>query len=70
MSSFDTPAPLTKDAIKNAVAECLSENREWLRDLIQEALVEAARAEAQREADVRSALTDPAHLFPPATGRA
>ncbi|OZC03757.1 hypothetical protein [Rubricoccus marinus] len=45
------------DALKRAVTEALHENRDWLRDLVQEALETCAMDEAQREADVRSAAT-------------
>ena len=31
------------------------ENRDWLRELVQEALLEVATAEARREADLRAA---------------
>ena len=62
-----TPTPA---ALKTAVAEALRENREWLRDLVQDALVEAAQAEARREAEARAALADPRRAFPAVEGRA
>lgn len=50
------PTEPTDDAralVKDALAEVLRENRDWLRELVQEALVEAAEAEARREDDLR-----------------
>lgn len=57
MSSPDRPAPTDamREALKEAVAEALRENRDWIRELVQEALVDAANAEARREEDLRSA---------------
>ena len=51
----DTATPETRDALKEALAEVLHENRDWLRDLVQEALVEVADAADRREADLRAA---------------
>lgn len=65
MTEFDTPA--TRALVKDAVASALHDNRDWLRELIQEALVEMAHAEARREADVRIHETRP---FPVPHGRA
>ncbi len=70
MPSSDTLDPITKDALKDAVAEALRENREWIRDLVQEALVEAADAEARREDEVRAALADVRRAFPASQGQA
>ena len=47
-----------RDALKEALTEVLRENRDWLRELVQEALVEVADAEARREADLRAAYGD------------
>ncbi|MEM0963446.1 MAG: hypothetical protein AAGK21_13015 [Bacteroidota bacterium] len=53
------------DALKAALTEALRENREWLRDLVQEALVEIAEAEARHEAEVRgTGVVDPAFPVP------
>jgi hypothetical protein len=52
MPDFATP---DRDALKEALTEVLRENRDWLRELVQEALVEVADAEARREADYREA---------------
>ena len=51
MTDFDTPE--TRALVRDAVAVALRENRDWLRELVQEALVEVAHAEARREADLR-----------------
>ena len=56
MPDFATPD--ARDALKDALTEALRENRDWLRELIQEALVEVADAEARREADLRAAYAD------------
>lgn len=55
---MQSPLPTdTSDAaralVKDALALALVENRDWLRELVQEALVEVAHAEARREADLR-----------------
>ena len=63
------PAPTDRDALKEALAEVLRENRGWLRDLVQDALVDAADAEARREADLR-AYADRRRAFPAHHGRA
>lgn len=65
MTEFDTPA--ARALVKDAITSALQENREWLRDLVQEALVEVAHAEARREADLRIHETRP---FPLPHGRA
>ena len=50
----DSDTPETRALVEAAVATALRENREWLRELVQEALVEVAHAEARREADLRA----------------
>lgn len=70
MSPFDTTDPAFREALKDALLDALHENREWLRDLVQEALVEAATAEARREDEVRAALADAQRVFPASHGRA
>ena len=65
MTEFDTPA--ARALIQDAVASALRDNREWLRELIQESLLEMADAEARREADLRVGETRP---FPVPHGRA
>ena len=45
---------LDHDALKAAVVDALRDNRDWLRDLVQEALETCAMDEAQREADLRA----------------
>ena len=52
MTDLDSPDD-ARALIKEALADVLRENREWLRELVQEALVEVAHAEARREADLR-----------------
>ena len=69
MSTPD-PAPLTRADVHAAVAEALRENRDWLREVVQEALESAAHDEARREAEYRAALVDPRRAFPAAEGRA
>ena len=65
MTDFDTPA--VRALVKDAVAQALSEQRDWLRELVQDALVEAAHAEARREADLRlDAGRAPLPMAPPA----
>ena len=54
MPDFATP-DLDRDALKLALSEVLRENRDWLRELVQDALLEVADAEARREADLRAA---------------
>ncbi len=49
----------TREALKEAVAEALRENRDWIREVVQEALVDAANAEARREEDLRNAAAGP-----------
>ncbi len=70
MSASDTLDPTTQAALKEAVAEALRENREWLRDLVQDALVEVAVAEARREGEVRAALASVQRAFPAPHGQA
>ena len=53
MIDFDTPGAHT--ALKEAMTDALLENRDWFRELVQEALLEVATAEARREADLRAA---------------
>lgn len=48
-------ATADRDALKEALTDALRDNRDWLRELVQEALVEVADAEARREADLRAA---------------
>ena len=69
MTVSDTPTP---DALKTAVAAALRENQDWLREVVQEALVAAADAEALREHEVRSlhARADAHRAFPTVYGRA
>ncbi|MEM6326726.1 MAG: hypothetical protein AAF791_06355 [Bacteroidota bacterium] len=45
---------LDPDVLKAAVAEALRENRDWLREVVQEALESCAMDEAQREAELRA----------------
>lgn len=66
MPSSDTLDPTTKAAIQEAVAAALRDNRDWLRELVQDALVEAADAEARREADLREALARARQAYPAA----
>jgi hypothetical protein len=69
----DTPhgAPdADREALKEAVGLALRENREWFREVLQEALVEAATAEARREDDLRSALAASGRSLPVPHGRA
>ena len=55
---LSTPdAEIDPDALKRAVSAALRENRDWLRDLMQEALETCAMDETQREAEIRSAAT-------------
>lgn len=69
MTCTDTPSNAD---LKAALAEVLRENQDWLRELVQEALVDAADAEARREQDVRSvhARADVHRAFPTVYGRA
>ena len=54
--SLSTPdAGIDHEALKAAVTEALRENRDWLREVVQEALESCAMDEAQREAEVRAA---------------
>ncbi|MEM1053903.1 MAG: hypothetical protein AAGI52_00130 [Bacteroidota bacterium] len=45
---------LDPDVLKAAVADALRENRDWLREVVQEALESCAMDEAQREAELRA----------------
>lgn len=65
MTEFDTPA--ARALVKDALTAVLQENREWLSELIQEALVDVAHAEERREADLRTHEMRP---FPRPHGRA
>ena len=56
--------------LKLAVAEALRDNRDWIREVVQEALEECAGDEARREAEFRAALADPRVAFPPSEGHA
>lgn len=57
--SLPTPdGSIDPDALKEAVTDALRENREWLRDLVQEALETCAMDEAEREADARAAASN------------
>ena len=69
MSASDTT---DRADLKNALAEVLRENQDWLRELVHDALVDAADAEARRERDVRSvhARADAHRAFPTVYGQA
>ena len=63
--------PLVSHAdLKRAIAEALRDNRDWIREVVQEALEDCASDEARREAEFRAALSDPRVAFPPAEGHA
>ena len=47
---------LDTDVLKAAVADALRENRDWLREVVQDALESCAMDEAQREAELRADL--------------
>ncbi|MEM1116429.1 MAG: hypothetical protein AAF845_19445 [Bacteroidota bacterium] len=66
MPSSDTLDAATKDAIQEAVAAALRDHRDWLREVVQDALMEAADAEARREADLREALARARQDYPAA----
>ncbi len=70
----DPAAPLThadlEAAVASAVTKALHAQREWMRDVVQEALESAAHDEAIREAEFRAALRDPRRGFPAHEGRA
>ena len=75
MPPTDTPgepttAILTRADLRLAVAEALRDNRDWIREVVQEALEECAVAEARREAEFRAALADPRVAFPRTEGHA
>jgi len=75
MSTTDLPGEpampiLTSADLKRVVAEALRDNREWIREVVQEALEECAGDEARREAEFRAALADPRVAFPPSEGHA
>lgn len=75
MSTSDLPgeptmAILSRADLKQAIAEALRDNREWIREVVQEALEECAGDEARREAEFRAALADPRMAFPPSEGHA
>ena len=63
-----TTVVLTRAELKLVVAEALRDNRDWIRDVVQEALEECAGDEARREAEFRAALADPRIAFPPQEG--
>lgn len=56
--------------IKSAIEEVLHENRDWLRNLVREALEDAAHAEMEREAEIRAHLADPRTAIPVVKGQA
>lgn len=56
--------------LKAAVSEALRDNRDWLRDLVREAIEDIAREEAEFQADARAALADPRVALPPVRGQA
>lgn len=62
------PPVLSRADLKSALSEVLRENRDFLRDLVQEALEDAAHDEFRREAEYRAARMDPQMAFPPAEG--
>lgn len=66
MPSSDTLDPTTKAALRDAVTAALHDNRDWIREVVQEALLEAADAEARREADLREALARARQSYPSA----
>lgn len=75
MTPSDTPGEpampvLTSADLKRVVAEALRDNRDWIREVVQEALEECASDEARREADFRAAVADPRVAFPPVEGLA
>ncbi len=73
MPEFATPALDSTDdraALKEALTEVLHENRDWLRELVQEALLDVASAEARREADLRAAHYDRQSALPISHGQA
>ena len=45
---------LDPDVLKAAVSDALRENRDWLREVVQEALESCAMDEARREAELRA----------------
>ena len=59
-----------RNALKAALTEVLHENRDWLRELVQEALLEVASAEAHLEEDLRAAQADAVGPYPLPHGRA
>lgn len=73
MPASDTPGEpampvLTSADLRRVVAEALRDNREWIREVVQEALEDCAQGEARREAEFRAALADPHVAFPPPEG--
>ena len=66
MPSSDTLDPATMAALRDAVTAALHDNRDWIREVVQEALLEAADAEARREADLREALARARRSYPAA----
>ena len=65
-----SPVLVTRTELRVAVAEALRDNRDWIREVVQEALEECAAAEARREAEFRAALARPHVAFPPPEGQA
>ena len=55
MTEFATPDAAARAALKDALSDALRDNRDWLRELIQEALLDMADAEARRDHDLRGA---------------
>lgn len=73
MAPSDTPGEptlpvLTRADLRRVVAEALRDNRDWIREVVQEALDEVALDDARREADFRAAVADPRVAFPPQEG--
>lgn len=57
-------------AVREEVARALRAERDWLRDLVQEALENAAHDEARRESEHRAAMADPRRGYAAAEGHA
>lgn len=70
MPPVSGPPLFSRADLKLAVAEALRDNRDWIREVVQEALEECAGDEARREAEFRAALADPRVAFPPSEGHA
>ena len=52
MTEFAT-TPAARAALKEALTDALRENRDWLREIVQEAILDMADAEARRDHDLR-----------------